>query len=351
MSRPRLSICIATYNRAEYIGVTLDNIIPQMTDEVEIVILDGASTDNTSSVVDCYVEMCKQIHYTRLPVKGGVDHDFCKAVELATGEYCWLMSDDDILKQGAIHAVLDAIRGNNYSLIIVNAEVRNCDLSRVVDKKLLQRNTNRVYTPMENEELFIETANYLSFIGCMIINKSLWAEREKERYFGSAFVHVGVIFQQTLPLNTLIVAEPYIIIRYGNAEWSGRTFGIWMFQWPNVIWSFTQFSDQAKSRIVRKEPYRRYLSLLVFRARGAYSTNEYLQFVAPLIESGVRRSLSKLISQLPGCLINLLADLYYSFSHRTSHLPIMEIRNSRFYWMKCIRRLVGPAVAQPKNDV
>ena len=88
MTKPLLSICVATYNRAEYIGETLESIIPQITDEVEIVIVDGASTDNTSSVVKHYIEVCKQINYIQLPSKGGVDQDFCKAVEFAKGEYC-----------------------------------------------------------------------------------------------------------------------------------------------------------------------------------------------------------------------------------------------------------------------
>ena len=80
---PLLSICIATYNRAEHIGETLESIIPEVTDEVEIVMADGASTDNTSSVVKHYIEICKQINYIQLPSKGGVNQDFCKAVEHA----------------------------------------------------------------------------------------------------------------------------------------------------------------------------------------------------------------------------------------------------------------------------
>ena len=51
MTSPLLSICIATHNRADYIGETLDSIIPQLTDEVEIVVVDGASTDATRTVM------------------------------------------------------------------------------------------------------------------------------------------------------------------------------------------------------------------------------------------------------------------------------------------------------------
>lgn len=339
MKTPLLSICIATYNRAGFIGDTLESIISQVTDEVEIVIVDGASMDNTGSVVKRYIEVCKQIRYIRLSSKGGVDQDFCKAVELAKGEYCWLMSDDDILKQGAIQTVLDEIQHNNYSLIIVNSEVRNTDLSKLVDKKRLQINENKIYTPAENEKLFVEAVNYLSFMGCVVINKRLWDERGKEKYLGSAFIHVGVIFQSPIPSNTLIIAEPYIIIRYGNAEWTTRAFEIWMFKWPNLIWSFPDLSDKAKLQIISKEPFLRYLTLLNYRARGAYSINEYAKFVAPRLKSQWRRLVSKTIAWLPGCFVNSLGIFYYSFFYKTSRLPLMEMKNSRFYYVNCFKRV------------
>ena len=36
MTKPKLSVCIATYNRAEYISETLESIIPQITNEIEM---------------------------------------------------------------------------------------------------------------------------------------------------------------------------------------------------------------------------------------------------------------------------------------------------------------------------
>jgi glycosyltransferase involved in cell wall biosynthesis len=178
MTKPLLSICIATYNRAEYIGETLESIIPQITDEAEIVIVDGASTDDTGNVVKRYVEGCRQINYILFPSKGGVDQDFCKAVEFAKGEYCWLFSDDDLLKPDAISTILkEAIKG--YSLIVVNAQVMTSDFSKIIEKKRLLIDTNEVFSCSEIERLFNRTVEYMSFIGCVVINRDLWMQREK----------------------------------------------------------------------------------------------------------------------------------------------------------------------------
>ena len=50
----RLTIAITTRNRAEFIGQTLESIIPQLAEDVELLILDGASTDGTPGVVAEY---------------------------------------------------------------------------------------------------------------------------------------------------------------------------------------------------------------------------------------------------------------------------------------------------------
>jgi glycosyltransferase involved in cell wall biosynthesis len=58
-----LSICIATYNRANYISETLNSIVAQLLDNVEVVIVDGASTDNTKEVVSIFVDKYPNFKY------------------------------------------------------------------------------------------------------------------------------------------------------------------------------------------------------------------------------------------------------------------------------------------------
>ena len=274
MTKIRLSICIATYNRAEYIGETLESIIPQLTDEVEVVIVDGASTDNTSTVVKSYIEVCKQIRYIKLPSKGGVDQDYCKAVEYAQGEMCWLFPDDDLLKPDAIRTVLYEAK-NGYCLIVVNAQVMNKNFSEILSSKLLQIKTNEIYDKLKLEKLFQRIIPYMSFIGCVVINRDLWLQREKKRYFGTEFIHVGVIFQAPLPASTLVIAEPYITIRFSNAQWTPRAFEIWMYKWPNLLCSFADISEQVRQEYQKTQSWRRLKNIIIHRARGEYSLKEY----------------------------------------------------------------------------
>ena len=88
----KLSICIPTYNRARFIRETLESVISQANDNVEIVIVDGASTDNTTEVVQRFKQKFSNFVYYRCEKNTGVDRDMSITIDLSRGEYCWILS-------------------------------------------------------------------------------------------------------------------------------------------------------------------------------------------------------------------------------------------------------------------
>lgn len=328
-----LSICIATCNRAAFIGETLNSILPQVTGGVEIVIVDGASTDNTTEVVKSYVQKHPFIRYIRLTAKGGVDQDYCLAVEAARGEYCWLFTDDDVLKPGAIRAVMAAMR-HGHELIIANGEIKDAALCRVLEARRLRFLNDITYQTSDFERFFVDVSEYLSFIGCVVIKRSLWDEREKARYFGTVFVHVGVIFQKPFYGTITVLAEPLLTIRYGNALWTSKSFEISLFKWPDLLWSFQLFSGAAKRRVCEREPWRSLKTLLMYRARGVFSLDDYRMLVERRLHSRLKRFFISGIARFPGALLNSALVAYFSVIRTFSpkaEMHLVDLKNSRFY--------------------
>ena len=278
MSTIKLSICIATYNRAKYISETLDSILIQNSPEIEIIIVDGASTDNTTEIIDGYKKLYDNIFYFRLSIKGGVDHDYDKSVEFAKGKYCWLFPDDDLMINGAIKTVLSEINNNNYSLIVVDAIVKNIDFSHTILPQRMNINKDIVVPGNDLDKLFKFTIPHLSFIGAVIIDRSVWLTRERMTYFNSEFIHIGVIFQNYLPNRILLIKKPLVIIRFGNAQWTDRTFEIWLFKWSKLLCSFDKISSQYKTPYLTIPSIRRIRTIIVHRAEGSYSLNTYLKW-------------------------------------------------------------------------
>jgi glycosyltransferase involved in cell wall biosynthesis len=319
MKTPLLSICIATYNRGQFIGETLDSIVPQLDDDVELLVVDGASTDNTKDVVKRYVDHDPRVRYVRLPAKGGVDQDYSKAVEFACGDFCWLFTDDDLLKQGAVDAVKRAIN-EGYGLIIVNAEIRDRELNSILLHQRIVIRDNKTYAPNDTEYLFVDTLLSIAFIGAVVIRRSTWLSRERDLYFGTEFVHIGVIFQKPLMEAALIIAEPYICIRHGNAQWTPRSFEIWMFKFPKLVWSFEHISDQAKQCIARKEPWRRLKTLIYLAGRGDYTLHHYEKYFSALPGVKLWKFFAWMISQMPA---KILGRLIYYYCRITKPEPIL----------------------------
>ena len=324
---PRLSICIATYNRGRFIAQTLDSIIGQLDARVELLVVDGASPDDTTEVVERYLSPDRPVRYFRESVNSGVDGDYDKAVGYARGAYCWLMTDDDLLEPGAVARVMAALAGEP-DLVVVNAQVRTADFSAVLMDRFLEFQQDREYAD-GSETFFAEVANYLSFIGGVIVKRDLWLGRNRLDYYGTAFVHVGVLFQSP-PIGRIeFIADPLIRIRYGNAMWTSRGFEIWMFKWPLLIWSLAGYSDAAKERVTTREPWKNLRKLIYSRAVGSYSMVEFRQHIAGT-STRAASCQAWLVARMPGSIANAISGIYCIFVNREARSSAYDLARSRY---------------------
>lgn len=105
----KITVCIPTYNRVEYLRGALESVLAERNERVDIAICDNGSTDSTESLVREYVGRYPFIQYFRFESNVGPDRCFLKVAEMATGEYFWFLGDDDAIEPGGIEAVLHAL--------------------------------------------------------------------------------------------------------------------------------------------------------------------------------------------------------------------------------------------------
>lgn len=136
-ARPKLSVCISTYNRAEWLAVSLKNwsrMYPEPLKDVEFVVCDNTSTDRTSEVVKPYAER-SDFSYYRNTENVGMLGNLRQTAHHARGEYVWILGDDDLLLPGAIERVLYALNTyDDLTLVYLNyAYTREEDARNVKD--------------------------------------------------------------------------------------------------------------------------------------------------------------------------------------------------------------------------
>ncbi len=110
--RPRLSICIPTYNRADILQETLEHLEQVCGDDVEIVISDNCSPDKTQDVIDSYRRRFRHFRSIRQPENRGAWKNFATAISLATGKYIYTLCDDDQVYADGLQAAVSIMDEN-----------------------------------------------------------------------------------------------------------------------------------------------------------------------------------------------------------------------------------------------
>ena len=109
-STPLITIGIPTYNRANsYLKQAIDSALNQTYQNIEIIVADNCSIDNTEALVGSFSD--PRIRYHRHQMNIGPNNNFNFCLEQATGDYFLLFQDDDAIDEDFIESCM---RGANY---------------------------------------------------------------------------------------------------------------------------------------------------------------------------------------------------------------------------------------------
>lgn len=169
-----LSIAIPTYNRAKFLDISLNSLCKSVRksgrNDVEILILDNASTDETRDVVKKYAEH-KFLKYIKNDENIGADNNFKKAISLSRGKYVWIFGDDDLVFDDTI-LYLAQILDAPTAFGIVHLKAQNFT-DETSPAEFQEFKNFKIYDGAKAE--FIQEAHTnLTFITSNIVNKSLF---------------------------------------------------------------------------------------------------------------------------------------------------------------------------------
>jgi glycosyltransferase involved in cell wall biosynthesis len=116
MSNPKISVIIPAFNLGEQIRPCLDSCINQGLKEVEVIVVNDGSTDQTQSIVAHYSKIDPRIILLN-KTNGGVNLARKTGIEAAVGEYLFFLDGDDVIPQDSLHALLNAARLHNANLV------------------------------------------------------------------------------------------------------------------------------------------------------------------------------------------------------------------------------------------
>ena len=116
----RISLITPSFNQGEYLEQTIDSVLSQNYPNVEYIIMDGGSTDNSVQIIKKHEKHLK--YWVSEPDKGQSDA-INKGLKLVTGDvFNWLCSDD-YLENGALKLIGERFNEGGIDFISGNIQV------------------------------------------------------------------------------------------------------------------------------------------------------------------------------------------------------------------------------------
>ncbi|WP_293915230.1 glycosyltransferase family 2 protein [Deinococcus sp.] len=144
MKNSLVTILIPTYNRAEFLREAIQSAVTQTHRELEILILDDASPDDTTSVAAEFADDPRVI-YIRHPNNLGIAGNWRAGIERVRGEFFCLLHDDDTFEPTFVESLLQPLRSDpNVILAFCDQWMMGTDGSRnVAESEALQKRFRR----------------------------------------------------------------------------------------------------------------------------------------------------------------------------------------------------------------
>lgn len=277
----KVSVIVPVYNTEKYLAKCLDSLVNQTLTDIEIIIVNDGSPDNSQEIIDDYTQRFPQIKAFKKP-NGGLSDARNFGIEKASGEFIGFVDSDDYVDLKMFESMYE-------KATLHDAEIVLCDLEKVNEK-------GEAFRPLPQSPQLperIELDKYFTIFGemsCFACNKLFRAELFENHSFkkGIHFEDIELIPQ--LVLESKIIAKinlPYYkyFERQDSISRSHTERGLDMFV---AIESVKKAFDQSQYKSNKAE-WKRF-----FIIQGYYS---YLAYVAYVKDKKLKKSLLLALKQ------------------------------------------------------
>ena len=170
-----VSVIIPCYNAQKTVARTVQSILSQSFKDIEIILVDDASTDNTSIILDRLARFDSKIQIVKHQKNRGEDAARFSGINASKGKYVCFIDADDTFTPDAIKILFD------------NAEREYADITEGAHTRILGRsNLIKRRTHIQNQELCLPELMedyFISFFGVNILSVTVWGKLYRRDLF------------------------------------------------------------------------------------------------------------------------------------------------------------------------
>jgi glycosyltransferase involved in cell wall biosynthesis len=183
----KISLCIPQYNRIEYLLKNLEYIEKQSYFNLEVVISDDCSTDDTEIKIKQLIKRGFKypILYSKNEYNLGYDRNFRRSVEQATGEYVVVLGNDDSLNpEYDINKLVNFLKEKNYPDVGFANFIEEANNNILVERAKV---TDIIGTGVGNA---LNYYSCFSFVGGLIYKRKYFLQYNTNKHDGSIYAQI-----------------------------------------------------------------------------------------------------------------------------------------------------------------
>lgn len=185
----KVSVIVPVYNVEEYLEECLNSIVNQSFKNLEIIVVNDGSTDNSYNIIRNFSEKYKNIKVINQE-NSGLSEARNSGIKVATGKYIMFVDSDDFLNLDMIEKMYDKAEENKCSLIICDLMLYWSKYKQKVYNNIKEDEKKR-YTSKELYEIFLSNK-----MNCQVMNKLY---RKDIWEINNLFFEKGAYYEDIIP--------------------------------------------------------------------------------------------------------------------------------------------------------
>ncbi len=214
--KKKLSIIVPIYNAGKYLSNLLNSIIKQINKDIEIILIDDGSTDDSLQICNDYGKKCSNIIVKSIKNSGsGIARN--TGIKMANGEYLFFPDSDDLVCDNAINVIMESIKEKpDYVVYSYYQQYRDDEKSQLIkleDDQLNGEQLRKDYTQclIPSSKIYLQGAPWNKVFKKSIIDDNNLEFPQLKRHQDDVFIINYISYANKIK----IVSEP-IYIYYQN---------------------------------------------------------------------------------------------------------------------------------------
>lgn len=135
MKKIKVSVIVPVYNVEKYLDRCLSSLVNQTYKDIEIIVVNDESPDNSQKIIDDYVLKYPHIIKTYFKKNGGLSDARNYGIKRSTGNYIAFVDSDDYVELNTYEIMVNKLREYDYDMVV-------CNLNYVYDTKIVKAYSN-----------------------------------------------------------------------------------------------------------------------------------------------------------------------------------------------------------------